>query len=66
MLTVWTGLENKLLIRSKQTYLLKKKNHSKENDTKIQYINNLLKTWGWMILQHVFINLFSMYMKIMT
>ena len=46
MLTVQTGLENQLPKRSKQKYVLKKQNHSKEDNIKTQYANKLVQNLG--------------------
>ena len=44
MLTVYTGLDNQLLIWSKQTYVFKNiYNHSREINIKIKYANEFSK-----------------------
>ena len=41
-------------------------NHPKENNTKIQYANEFIKNWGWVILKHMFINLFTIKKTMIT
>ena len=66
MLTVYTGLENQLLIRSKTEICIKQNIIIKKKNTKIKYANDFFQTWGWVILQHVFINLSTTKMTMMT
>ena len=47
MLAFQTDFENQLLIKSKQTYVFKKKeNNSKENNMKIEYANECIQNLG--------------------
>ena len=45
MLTFKTGLEDQLLIRSKQIHVLKN-NHPKENIMRLQYANDFVQKLG--------------------
>ena len=46
MLTVYTGLQDQLLIRSKQMHAFKKEYHSNKNNMKIQHLNELVQKLG--------------------